>query len=235
MRPTGAAGIVFAFAATLLAQDGTALFQKHCSYCHGARGEGGRGPDLTTGRYKHAQSDDDLFLVIRNGVRGTEMPAVRATEAEVRQIVAHVRSLATAAVRDGVARGGDAKAGVAVFEAHCARCHPDLGPDLRFTAQWRGAEFVRESILKPEAEIAAGYRAVRIELKGRSAVAGIRLNEDDLSVQIRDESGALRSFAKAGIAAIDRTKPSLMPSFAGGRLSAKELEDVIAYLLEPPR
>ena len=29
-------------------QAGEALFQKHCSYCHGSFGEGGRGADLTT-------------------------------------------------------------------------------------------------------------------------------------------------------------------------------------------
>src|ERR671922_3117313 len=30
-------------------QQGAALFQTHCSYCHGVRGEGGRGADLTAG------------------------------------------------------------------------------------------------------------------------------------------------------------------------------------------
>src|ERR1051326_4146230 len=33
-------------------QQGAALFQKHCTYCHGVRGEGGRGADLTAGEYR---------------------------------------------------------------------------------------------------------------------------------------------------------------------------------------
>ena len=44
---------------------GRGLFQTHCSYCHGAHGEGGRGPDLTTGRFKHGGSTTELFASIR--------------------------------------------------------------------------------------------------------------------------------------------------------------------------
>ena len=33
-------------------QQGAALFQTHCSYCHGSSGEGGRGADLTAGIYR---------------------------------------------------------------------------------------------------------------------------------------------------------------------------------------
>src|SRR5437899_331724 len=55
---------------------GGALFQTHCSYCHGARGEGGRGVDLTSGQYRRGGSDANLFSTVRNGIPGTEMPAV---------------------------------------------------------------------------------------------------------------------------------------------------------------
>src|SRR5882724_9620996 len=69
-------------------QQGAALFQTHCTYCHGARGQGGRGTDLTTGQYKYGGSDASLYATIRNGVRGTEMPAVLATDDEVWKMVA---------------------------------------------------------------------------------------------------------------------------------------------------
>src|SRR3979490_968334 len=64
------------------AEQGNALFQTHCSYCHGARGEGGRGADLTTGQYRHGGSDANLFKNVRNGIPGTEMPVVRAPDDE---------------------------------------------------------------------------------------------------------------------------------------------------------
>src|SRR6266403_5682583 len=54
------------------AEQGRGLFQTHCSYCHGARGEGGRGADLTNGQYRYGGSDAELFSTIRNGIRGSE-------------------------------------------------------------------------------------------------------------------------------------------------------------------
>src|SRR5258705_6580277 len=75
-------------------QQGNGLFQIHCTYCHGARGEGGRGADLTTGRYRRGGSDANLFDTIRNGIPGTEMPVVRASDDEVWKMVAFVKRLA---------------------------------------------------------------------------------------------------------------------------------------------
>src|SRR6266849_961849 len=49
-------------------EEGRALFQIHCTYCHGARGEGGHGADLTTGAYRQGGSDADLFTTIREGI-----------------------------------------------------------------------------------------------------------------------------------------------------------------------
>jgi len=54
------------------AAQGATLFQTRCAFCHGARGEGGRGTDLTSGQYAHGGSDAELYSTIRNGVPGTE-------------------------------------------------------------------------------------------------------------------------------------------------------------------
>jgi hypothetical protein len=60
-------------------------------------------------------------------------------------------------------------------------------------------------------------------------VTGIRLNEDDISIQLRDMNGNLRSFLKDKVKEIRKDKPSLMPAY-GSVLSKKELEDLVAYL-----
>src|SRR2546425_11645842 len=60
-------------------QQGAALFQTHCSYCHGVRGEGGRGADLTAGEYRMGGSDRELFKIIRNGLPRSGMPAGRVS------------------------------------------------------------------------------------------------------------------------------------------------------------
>jgi hypothetical protein len=60
-------------------------------------------------------------------------------------------------------------------------------------------------------------------------MSGIRLNEDDVSIQLRDRSANLRSLLKSEIREIRRNQPSLMPEY-GSKLVRKEIEDVVAYL-----
>ena len=83
--------------------------------------------------------------------------------------------------------------------------------------------------MKPDAFVPNNYRAVQLEMKSGSNVSGIRLNEDDLSVQVRDVAGNPRSYMKENIKEIHRDKPSLMPSYET-RLSQKDLGDLVAYL-----
>src|SRR5260370_12049930 len=53
---------------------GKKLFAASCSGCHGANGEGGRGPSLIEGRMIRRSSDTALFTSIRKGIPGTDMP-----------------------------------------------------------------------------------------------------------------------------------------------------------------
>ena len=89
--------------------------------------------------------------------------------------------------------------------------------------------FLEESLIEPDAVVANAFRAVQVVLKSGQTVTGIRLNEDDLSVQLRAVSGDLRSILKESIREIRRDKPSLMPAY-GDRLSKTELADLVAYL-----
>jgi len=217
------------------AEQGAALFQTHCTYCHGARGKGGRGSDLTTGQYKYAGSDSSLYATIRNGVRGTEMPAVLATDDEVWKMVAFVKRLGALAPAEKAP--GDADAGKLVFEGKgaCRTCHAvgreggSLGPDLSDVGRRRDLKYLEESLVNPEADVPIRYRAIQVITKSGQTIAGIRLNEDDISVQLRDERDNLRSFLKENLREIRHDKPSLMPAY-GSRLSKKEIDDVVSYL-----
>jgi putative heme-binding domain-containing protein len=223
-----------AIAAPPDAELGRRLFQTHCSYCHGTGGEGGRGPDLTTGRFKRGGTGPELFATIRNGIRGTEMPSVRASDEDVWRLVAFVKTLST--VEGSERSDGDARAGKAVFEAtgKCGTCHAvgnrggSLGPDLAGIGLRRTNAYLRESLVKPGAVVAIAYRALGVYPLAGEPVSGIRLNEDDVSLQIRDTSGNLRSFLKADLREIVRDQPALMPSFES--LPARQLEDLVAYL-----
>src|SRR5258705_4955983 len=103
-------------------QQGSALFQTNCTYCHGANGEGGRGADLTTGLYRHGSKDPELYTSIRFGIPGTEMAPVRVTDDDVWKLVAFVRRLGSQGMNEKAP--GDPTAGRAVFQrSGCASCH----------------------------------------------------------------------------------------------------------------
>src|SRR5437660_10474955 len=73
---------------------GEKLFQVHCARCHGAKGEGSRGPSLARRKLSLAPDDATLVKIIEDGIRGTEMPGAGAmSDHEKLQTAAYVRSL----------------------------------------------------------------------------------------------------------------------------------------------
>lgn len=214
-------------------QQGAALFGTHCAYCHGSSGEGGRGADLTAGIYRRGGRDIDLYASIRFGVPGSEMGPVRVTDDEVWKLVAYVKRIGSQGLLEKAP--GDPTAGHAVYQKlGCANCHRigkdggALGPELTDIGRRRGLKFLAESLAKPEADIPINYRGVQVVLKSGQTVSGIRLNRDDLSIQLRDTRGNLRSFLMENIQDVRYDKPSLMPAYAS--MNQKDFDDVVAYL-----
>lgn len=131
----------------------------------------------------------------------------------------------------------DAAAGKALFDSKggCTGCHSiedrgaNLGPDLGDIGIHRSRESLRLSLTDPDAEIAREYYTVVVITKSGESVRGLALNEDDLSIQIRDIRGTPRSFLKDDIKSAERETRSLMPSY-NGRLSPAEIDDLVAYL-----
>ena len=132
---------------------------------------------------------------------------------------------------------GNAAAGKAIFDGKggCAACHSignrgaSLGPDLGDVGITRSAKSLRLALVDPNAEIFPEYYTLVVETKAGETIRGLALNEDDLSVQIRDIDGNPRSFLKDDLKGTHREERSLMPSYAT-RLSATEVDDMIAYL-----
>jgi putative heme-binding domain-containing protein len=214
---------------------GERLFRLHCAECHGLDGQGGRGPDLTRGVFRHGSTDQALYQTISQGVTGTQMPATSLSERQIMQIVKHVRGLAGSA---RVAISGDAAAGGKLFagKGSCAKCHMvrgeggSLGPDLTCIGSLRAPANLRASILRPDEEIDAAYWAVEAVDKNGKTYSGIRLNEDSYSIQLLDVNENLHSLAKKDLQTltIDKKK-SRMPTYAGV-FTAAELDDLVAYL-----
>jgi len=232
-----------------LADSAKALFLAHCSSCHGVSGEGGRGPQLNVPRLLKAPDDAALSTVITNGVPGGAMPGTRMTTEENRWLVAYVRGLGRA---EAVEFPGNWQRGQSVFwgKGNCGACHTvgprgqRLGPDLTEIGARRGPAHLRTSLLDPEGEIPDNFSVyrrvilmpdnflqVRVVTADGKQLTGVRLNEDMLSIQLRDYSGGLHSFLKSELRELHKDwGKSPMPSYFN-TLTEAELEDLVAYLV----
>jgi putative heme-binding domain-containing protein len=215
---------------------GEKLFQVHCSRCHGAKGEGSRGPALTRPKLPRAPDDATLVKVIEDGIRGTDMPGASAmSEREMRQTAAYVRSLGKIPMQPVP---GDPVHGVEIFrgKGNCTTCHAIsgdggvAGPDLTTIGAARSASHLRKTLLDPQSTVPEYYLVVTAVPNSGSPVTGVRVNEDSFSIQIRDNSGRSHSFWKSDLSKIDKQRgKSTMPSYKG-QLSDTEITDVVAYL-----
>jgi len=214
---------------------GKQVFDSQCAWCHGAGGEGGTGPNLR-GKLQHATDTNSIVDIIINGIPGTEMPSFRSplTERSARQTAAYVMSLSRST---GGAAAGNVQRGASLYATNgCKSCHVVkgdggvLGPELTAIGGRRGGAYLRDALVKPESAHPPGYLVVRAARSNGEEIRGIRLNEDVFWIQIRDAGGTIHSLEKATLAKLDRQlDATMMPSY-GNRLSAAELDDLVAYL-----
>jgi putative heme-binding domain-containing protein len=217
------------------AERGRRLFDIHCSRCHGVGGGGGEGPALTKPVLRYAPDDETLVTVIQDGIPRTAMVGSFAlSDAEASDVAAYVRSLGRVAV---TAVGGDVERGRAIYdEQACGACHivagegRGIGPELTSIGEARGAEHLRQSLLDAAAVVSEEYRVVTVRGTSGAAVRGVRVNEDDFSVLVRDADARLHSFALEESTMSKETGASLMPSY-GKRLSSAAMDDLVAYLV----
>jgi cytochrome c oxidase cbb3-type subunit 3 len=102
---------------------------------------------------------------------------------------------------------------------------------------------LRRALTEPGAEVPLSFSAwrsdvslpvnflfVRVVPKQGAPVAGVRVNEDTFSIQVRDLSGRVHSLLKAELAELNRDwGVSPMPPY-GAVFTGPELDDVVAFL-----
>src|SRR5262245_2988883 len=146
---------------------GTGLYRARCADCHGMDARGVRAPDLTQ-VWASGRTDDGLFKTVKNGVPGTEMPAVgaRMFDNEIWQILASLRPLAAPAPNDPPK--GNAEHGQQLFRASCAGCHRingtggRLGPDLSRVGAARTRDMMVKQIRGATEDFKTGYEPVTL-------------------------------------------------------------------------
>jgi len=216
---------------------GRGVFRISCSPCHGIHAEGGRGPNLTLGGYAAGDRDVDLFNVIMNGVPYSEMRGYAGMGADnVWRIVSYLRGAAKSAAAGKLP--GDAAAGEKLFwgKGACGKCHRvntrggRLGPDLTRSGRSRTPQYLRESVISPDADLTPGYETITVVTRDGKMIQGAQRGFDNFSAQLVDIQDNYHSFLKSEVTSIQREDKSLMPGGYERVFSKSELDDLVAYL-----
>jgi quinoprotein glucose dehydrogenase len=135
--------------------------------------------------------------------------------------------------------GGDAEAGRSIFftraEVSCLRCHKvkgeggDVGPDLTGIGGKQKRDYLLESIVDPNKQIAQGFETVVLTLTSGKVVSGIVKGEDAKEVKLMTAEGQLLTVPKAKIDERARGK-SAMPDDVIKHLSNRDLRDLVEFL-----
>lgn len=225
---------------------GQDLFQVHCSRCHGMLGEGGEGPSLKRPRLTHAPDDMTLYAVISQGIPGTGMPATWAPRPrDLWKVAAYVQSLGRLEAEE---MPGDPVAGKRVYdnEGNCASCHilsgvgRGIGPELTEVGLRRNRDYLEMAITTPDADqpkiadptrgTLNSFLTVRV-VSELGTYEGMRINENEFSVQMRDLAGTIYSFDKSKLISYEKDfGHSLMPGY-GAALNEQQVNDLVSYLM----
>jgi quinoprotein glucose dehydrogenase len=135
--------------------------------------------------------------------------------------------------------GGDAENGRRIFfersEVSCLRCHKvqgvggEVGPDLTGIGGKQKREYLLESIVDPDKQIAKGYETVVLTLTNGQVKTGILKSEDKKEVRLMTPEGTVIVVPVAQIDTRSRG-PSAMPADLMKHLSRRELRDLVEFL-----
>jgi len=165
-------------------------------------------------------------------------PAKEVKERLARYEAARPKNDELAPYREALA-GGDAENGRRIFfykqETSCLRCHKvngeggEVGPEMKGIGTKQDRDYILESIVDPNKQIAKGYESVLLVLNDGQTRTGVLKGEDDKEIRLMTAEGKLVTVAKSDV---DERHPgkSAMPQDVIKNLSKSELRDVIEFL-----
>jgi quinoprotein glucose dehydrogenase len=151
---------------------------------------------------------------------------------------ARPKAEAVDAYREALA-GGDAEAGRGVFfqkaEVSCVRCHKvqgqggDVGPDLTGVGTRQKRDYLLESIVDPNKQIAKGFETVILSLANGQVVTGIVKEENAKEIRLVTAEGKSVTVRQDEVDE-RQTGKSAMPADIIKSLSKAEVRDLVEFL-----
>ena len=135
--------------------------------------------------------------------------------------------------------GGNAAEGKKIFferpEASCVRCHKingeggEVGPDLSHVGAQKDRQYLLESVVLPNKDIAQGFESVLVTLKGGTSYAGVLKSDSANELVINSPEDGLVTVKKSDIQSRDKGL-SPMPEGMGQVLSRQDLRNLVEFL-----
>jgi cytochrome c oxidase cbb3-type subunit 3 len=235
---------------------GKTLYGVSCKGCHGADLRGGDmgGPNLLRSQVAIVDKEGEQIVpVIKGSRQASGMPAIPMSDADAHAVAAYIRSVMGTIGVQGKPPGdgkelpsilvGDAKAGQAYFDAHCASCHSVTG-DLKGIASrisdprmlqntWVAGGGGRRGGRGP-AGPPTDRRTVTalVTPPNGQPVEGQLVRIDHFLVTLRLADGSIRSFTRDGDVPKVEVRDPLKPHRdLLSKYTDKDIHDVTAYLV----
>jgi cytochrome c oxidase cbb3-type subunit 3 len=212
-------------------EKGRKLFIVNCATCHGIDGGGGAGPSLRKPKLAHGATPEDLQQFITRGNPDAGMPgSFHLGQAGLAAVTDYVLSLGKVAETP---LAGDPARGREVYaKAGCAGCHivqglgNGIGPELTEVGNRRSGAALKEILLHPENNLPANFVMIQVKTLDGKTLTGARVNEDTVTIQLKDANGKFHSFRKDHLASWEKLPgKTWMPPYTGA-----DVDDLVVWL-----
>ncbi len=224
---------------------GAQQFQANCAGCHGADGKGGeKGPAIATLPGIVALSDPELMKIVRDGTTAGMPSFEQLGDAEIAAIVRYLRTLQGKTAVSGTDElTGNAVAGGLLYfgKAQCSNCHMVntagvgqggfIASDLTGYGANHAAKAIKQSIVQPGTPLDPASRVVEVQTKTGQKLIGVVRSEDNFNLALQTEDGRYHFLTRSSLAEVNYKQYSLMPRDYGTRLTGKELDDLVSFLI----
>lgn len=230
---------------------GAVIWKAECSACHGADARGGpRGANLVrSSLVLHDRYGSGLGPFLKEGhPMLSGRPSTALAEAEVVQLSFYLRQKLLDTLRGSplfdvkdVLTGNPAR-GAAYFngEGKCATCHSATG-DLGGIGTRLTPVNLQQRFIFPNpggrgrgrASAAPSERSaitITVTPPGGAAISGVRIDEDDFFVTLRDTSGTVRTIRRTPGTTVTTRNPLQFHIDLLERITDPQMHDVVAYL-----
>lgn len=230
------------------AVQGVQRYMEYCAGCHGADAKGGdKGPPLISAASRLNRPDAELFRIVRDGTKGGMPSFAQIGDANIRAVVQLLRMLesnsASKPVTAEVAVTGDADLGRALYfgKAQCSQCHVMQGKggfiagSLTNYGRNRDVDEILKAITSPDNPLVPSSQVVNVTTSSGQELTGVLRNEDNFNLELQSEDGRYHFLARSDLKGVHYTGHSLMPRDYATRLSPKELNDIVSFLIVSSR